>query len=166
MKCRVVVLALALAGCATTGTIRHEKSGSTTTIAALRGHVVVLNFWAEWCPPCIKELPVLAQLVQDAGPDVVLIPAYYDDRPSPNSKFHGWLANQPPFFRDRVCWADLSVRVAHDLSKLPLTVVYGRDGAIVETFVGSIDRRTEAFGAALTRALQTTVPAPVPPAPP
>lgn len=147
------MLWLALAGCATSHRLVNERSGATTTLEELRGRVVVLNFWADWCPPCIKELPVLAELVQAAGPDAVLVPAYYEERPSPRSKFHVWLANQPPWFRDRVCWADGSVRAQYDLSHLPVTVVLDRNGARVETFVGSIVSDPDAVRAAISRGL-------------
>ncbi len=41
-----------------------DLSGKTTNLSDLRGKVVVLNFWATWCPPCIKELPALSELQQ------------------------------------------------------------------------------------------------------
>ena len=44
--------------------------------------------------------------------------------------------------------------------RLPVTVVYGRDGSIVETFVGSVNHRGGTFQQALTRALETSAPAP------
>lgn len=37
-------------------------SGDTASLAAYRGEVVVLNFWATWCPPCKREIPELARL--------------------------------------------------------------------------------------------------------
>src|SRR3990167_10252082 len=88
------MLAASLLACASTGSITKERSGAVTTLEAMRGHVVVLNFWAEWCPPCMKELPVMAELVANAGPEVLLVPAYYESRPPPGSRFHLWLANQ------------------------------------------------------------------------
>lgn len=35
--------------------------GSTVTLSSLRGHVLLFDFWASWCPPCRKEAPILAQ---------------------------------------------------------------------------------------------------------
>ena len=53
-------------------------------------------------PTCMAELPVRAELVADAGPDVLAILRVLRSRPMPGSKFHVWLANTPTFFRDRV----------------------------------------------------------------
>ncbi len=39
--------------------VAQELSGQTFDLAAQRGKVVVINFWATWCPPCRKEMPAL-----------------------------------------------------------------------------------------------------------
>ncbi len=39
--------------------------GSRFSLAALRGQVVFVNFWATWCPPCLEELPSMVRLAQD-----------------------------------------------------------------------------------------------------
>ncbi|MEA4945802.1 MAG: TlpA disulfide reductase family protein [Propionicimonas sp.] len=67
-------------------------SDSTVKLSSLRGPLV-LNLWAQWCPPCRKEAPVLAQF-QSARPDVALIGLDYDD-PQPDwaiefAQLSGW----------------------------------------------------------------------------
>jgi cytochrome c biogenesis protein CcmG/thiol:disulfide interchange protein DsbE len=45
--------------------------GSTVASHSLTGHIVVLNFWATWCAPCVKELPDLQQVAANPGVKVV-----------------------------------------------------------------------------------------------
>jgi len=42
----------------------QDKSGKTVSVNALEGKVVFINFWATWCPPCIREMPSINQLKQ------------------------------------------------------------------------------------------------------
>jgi peroxiredoxin len=57
-----------------TGTVAPEFSlpgldGKTVDLASYRGKVVVLNFWATWCPPCVAEMPSLERLSRALGPE-------------------------------------------------------------------------------------------------
>lgn len=53
--------------------------GKRKTLADLKGKVVLINFWATWCPPCIKELPTLAKLEQEeANAGLVVLPLSMD----------------------------------------------------------------------------------------
>ncbi len=68
-----------------------DKSGQEQSLSEYRGKIVVLNFWATWCPPCREELPMLNKLAKEYdGKNVVFIAASIDDAQTRN-KIPGFL---------------------------------------------------------------------------
>jgi len=55
----------------------HFLSGEEKTVDDYRGQWLVINFWAEWCPPCLEEIPELGKLVEE-NPDIAVIGVSYD----------------------------------------------------------------------------------------
>lgn len=55
----------------------HFLSGEKKSIEDYRGQWVVINFWAEWCPPCLEEIPELGKLVKE-HPEIAVIGVSYD----------------------------------------------------------------------------------------
>ena len=115
--------------------VLHTLDGKSYTLASLRGEVVVVNFWASWCPPCRKELPALAALNDRlAGHGRVIAVSIDRD-----------LRNVERFARTN----HLSMTVAQDgpdglarqldLKSVPLTLVLGRDGEVAFTALGTTD---------------------------
>jgi thiol-disulfide isomerase/thioredoxin len=49
------------------------QDGTTHTLAELRGRIVLLNFWATWCVPCIEEMPALQRLAETYGERVAVV---------------------------------------------------------------------------------------------
>lgn len=59
----------------------HNLQGQSRSLSALRGHIVVINFWATWCGPCQEELPRLSKLAQQwPGKNVKFVAVSIDDR--------------------------------------------------------------------------------------
>lgn len=55
-------------------------SGETVTLSAFDGQVVLLNFWATWCAPCVREMPSLDRLQAALGPEGLAVVAVSEDR--------------------------------------------------------------------------------------
>ncbi|HEY1906248.1 MAG TPA: TlpA disulfide reductase family protein [Myxococcaceae bacterium] len=144
-----ILVALALAGCASPQLVR-AKGGATSTLEDLRGHVVVLTFWADWCTPCLAQMSVLADSIAPYADRVVFLPAYLQEKPG--HKLDSWLRTQPQWFQDQVVWANTPFLVQWDRTALPYTWVIGLNGKVVEKFDGMIDeQRAPLFKAALLR---------------
>ena len=60
--------------------------GDTVRLSEFRGRVVVVDFWATWCPPCRKQLPLLAEL-EKQGEDIVVLAVCVDKRRDKIEKF-------------------------------------------------------------------------------
>jgi len=81
--------------------LRDLQSGRVIRLSALRGHPVVINFWASWCAECVQERPSLVgawQRYGDAG--VVFLSIVYEDTPQNASRFDRQLGKGWPDLGD------------------------------------------------------------------
>lgn len=104
-------------------------------LASLRGEVVVINFWATWCPPCRREMPSLERLYQAAGDEGVKVLAVDvgedEDTVFP---FLGAIEPSPTF--PILFDTDSSVMTEWKVMGLPTTFVVDPEGKIVYRAVG------------------------------
>jgi cytochrome c biogenesis protein CcmG, thiol:disulfide interchange protein DsbE len=106
------------------------------TLSEFRGKVVVLNFWATWCPPCVEEMPSLVQLqhrMADKGVQVVGVSVDVDE-----DGYRRFLSNHKIDFltiRD----PDQKANSLYGTFKFPETYIIDRDGVFRSKFVGPVD---------------------------
>jgi cytochrome oxidase Cu insertion factor (SCO1/SenC/PrrC family) len=108
--------------------------GATTRLSDLGGKVLVINFWATYCPPCRAEMPML---VRDVGvaPGARLVLVDEGDSPDAARGFLSALGITQPALLD----SDLSVGHAYGAVALPTTVFVKPDGTIAVRQVGQLD---------------------------
>jgi peroxiredoxin len=112
------------------------SNGQSTKLTDYRGKVVVLNFWATWCPPCVEETPALIQLEQRIAPrNGVVLGVSVDEDEAAYRKFlqdHG--INYPTS-------RDPSKKSALDYGTVmyPETYIIDRHGKIARKIIGPQD---------------------------
>ena len=114
-----------------------DPSGAKLTIASLRGKPVLINLWATWCAPCIKEMPTLDALAaHDAGRLAVVTVS--QDLAEPK-KVAAALSSH--HFDHLHPWLDPDNTLAffYDAGELPTSVLYDAQGREVWRMVGAHD---------------------------
>jgi cytochrome c biogenesis protein CcmG/thiol:disulfide interchange protein DsbE len=130
-----VALARGLAPAAPGFVLPRLDADGTLDLAALRGQVVVLNFWASWCLPCRDEAPALeATWLRFKDRGVVVVGVNVQDLVPEARKFMRETGPTYPNVRDR----DNAVYRAYGLTGVPETFFIGRDGHIVRKFPGVV----------------------------
>jgi peroxiredoxin len=113
-----------------------DMTGKNWTLKDLRGSVVLVNFWATWCPPCRKEMPDLDALYRRFAPKGLVILAISDEEAA---KVQPFLAEHPvayPVLLD----PGRKVNERFRIEGIPKSFVYDREGKLVAQ---AIDMRTE-----------------------
>ena len=115
-----------------------SANGSTHSLKDFRGHYVLLNLWAVWCAPCVKELPALAKLQSALPPDRMEVVAVDVARGTPKDaadflKGHNAAALTP--YID----PNLTLMRAFGAYGLPMTILIDDKGNQVARAVGPAD---------------------------
>jgi len=113
-----------------------RDSDRTVTLSQLKGQVVVLNFWATWCPPCIEEMPSLVRMqqrMQSKGVTVLAVSVDVDEN------------NYRRFLKDHgvnlltVRDPDQKSNGLYGTFKFPETYIIDRNGVMRRKFIGAVD---------------------------
>lgn len=115
-------------------------NGQTVTARDFGGKLLILNFWATWCPPCITEMPSLNKLEQTLGRDGVVVFGISEDK-DPQA-YKDFLAKfQVSFLTVRD--PTLAIKQEYGTIQIPETYLISRDGKVVEKVVSDVDWSSE-----------------------
>lgn len=113
--------------------------GKPYDLAAQRGHWVIVNFWATWCGPCVKEMPDISRFVA-THKDVSAIGLAYED--SDKADIQAFLAKHPVSYPIAQVGLDSAPKDFGEPRGLPTTYLIGPDGRVAKRFVGPVDGRS------------------------
>lgn len=115
------------------------EPADSTSLESLRGRVVVLNFWASWCFPCIQEHPYLIRLDQDYDPaDVQVLGVLYQDTPERGRAYIEKYGGDWPNLDD----PGSATAIPYGVYGPPESFIISPDGVIAYKLVGPMTPRT------------------------
>ena len=110
--------------------------GKTMTPKDFGGRVLVLNFWAEWCEPCVEETPSLNRFArQTAGSGVVVLGISVDT----NKKLYDQFRQRFHVAFETARDPDSNISASYGTYKYPETYIIGRDGKVARKIISNID---------------------------
>lgn len=114
-------------------------SGDTITLSKFKGKVVILDFWATWCPPCRAKIPALVELQEEYRERGLQILGVSIDRDKETLKdFYKEHGINYPVLMD-----DGEVAKRFGVTAIPTTYIIDREGTLVKKYVGP--REKEVF---------------------
>lgn len=127
-----------------------DMQGQVRTLAEFRGSVVVVNFWATWCEPCVEEMPSLQRLAdRHAGRSLVVLGVNFGEGEARIQPFAARTGTTFPLLLDR----DGDAKKAWRVTGVPSTFLIDRAGNIRQTLVGQADFADVAIESAVTKLL-------------
>jgi thiol-disulfide isomerase/thioredoxin len=117
----------------------NSLDGTVYQLSDLRGRWVVINFWATWCAPCVEEMPVLQQVADRYGENLLVLGINMRETAAEISTFVDALGLQFPILMT----PDDATLIAYSVVGLPQTVIVNPAGIIVDRRFGPLE--TERF---------------------
>lgn len=123
-----------------------SPDGGKGSLAAWKGKVMVVNFWATWCAPCRKEMPEFIRMQERLGPKGLQFVGIAVDDMDKVRPFLRDLGVNYPNLVGELDAMELSRSFGNEMGALPFTVVVDRSGRVVQTVLGSTtEARLEAI---------------------
>jgi peroxiredoxin len=118
----------------------QADNGKVITARDFGGKLLILNFWASWCPPCVSEAPSLEALYsQFAGQGLVVLGVSQDQSPKDYQAFLDHFHITFPTARQ----IDESIKSRYGTIQIPESYLIDRNGKVVEKVVSEVDWTSE-----------------------
>ncbi len=115
-------------------------AGDVVDLGSLRGRVVVVNFWATWCPPCVQEMPSLEKLHRTLGPEgLVLLGVSVDED---QAALRALVKATGVTFPTLLDPGGRGPAAAYKTTGYPETYVIDPSGVLIESYVGPAEWAT------------------------
>jgi cytochrome c biogenesis protein CcmG, thiol:disulfide interchange protein DsbE len=114
----------------------YDRAGKKTDLAREKGKILIVHFWATWCPPCVEEIPALSRFWQEYGrrDDLVLYSVSVDKDWKTIDAFTAKNPNDLPVYRD----PDGKTATRFGTTQYPETYIANRAGRVLYRVPGAM----------------------------
>ena len=117
-----------------------DLDGKNHRLSEWKGKVIVLNFWASWCPPCREEIPLFIDLQKRRGAEgLQMIGLAIDSTEAVAAYQKSARMNYPLLVGGEDAGMELIGRYGNRMGSLPFTAIIDKNGAIVARKLGAFD---------------------------
>jgi thiol-disulfide isomerase/thioredoxin len=116
----------------------EQPQGGDVALADFQGHVLVVNFWATWCPPCVEEMPLLDGFAQQQHPKGWRVIGLALDNLNAVQSFLKRVPVSFPVAIAGLAGLELSRELGNAGGQLPFTAVWDSDGALRHVKLGPL----------------------------
>ncbi len=112
--------------------------GSTVTLSDFKGKPVIINFWATWCGPCVKEMPAFERLKENYGDEIGILAVNCGEDADTIKDFADANGYTFPIALDE----EYQVSMLYPTNSIPYTVVINGNGKVTHVSSGAVDADT------------------------
>ena len=112
----------------------RADNGKVVTARDFGGKLLLVNFWASWCAPCVEEMPALDEMARELGPKGLVVLAVSQDKEE--SAYKQFLTRNPVAFMT-VRDPSKEVQLNYGTNLLPESYLIDHNGKVLEKFVSS-----------------------------
>lgn len=114
----------------------NDSAGKPQSLAQWKGKPLLVNFWAPWCGPCVREMPELSTLAGELKAKNINVVGIGIDTPTNIAEFMGKYKIAYPIYIGGMDATDLSRQLGNPTGGLPYSVLIGADGKILKSYQG------------------------------
>lgn len=114
-----------------------NSKGESVDLSKLKGKTLIINVWATWCPPCIKEMPELSELDKSLNDKDIMLIELASEEKSVVEKF---LNKEKLTFKNVYYDKDMNFSLNLNIQSIPTTIFVNKEGRIFNGYVGALTK--------------------------
>ncbi len=119
-----------------------DMNGNVDNLSKWKGKLLLVNFWATWCAPCVEEMPELSELQTEGKLKNLQIIGIGIDSPANIRDFSIRHNIAYPLYPAGMGGSELSKQLGNQVGGLPFTILISPDGKIQKTYIGRLNMTT------------------------